>query len=283
MGERHDGGGRTARRPVRPGPETRAADALRAALQPGRLDPEAESRALAAFREARKQWQDARPARTRRRDDWRPRARRHVGRSLRTLLAALLSGVTLGGVAVAAMGELPHVTAPPPARSEAPASPGVPERTSGTGTAGETAGTGGRSGAGAPRDASPSPDASARKAADKAAKGRRKADRKAAEAAAKAANEAGKSADKATKEAGKSADKAAKEAGKSAGKAAKEAAKSTKLPKPAEKPKPAPSPKSEKSAAHPAKAPKPERTVANPAKAPKPEKTVANPAHGNHG
>ncbi|MEU7717685.1 hypothetical protein [Streptomyces tibetensis] len=66
------------------------------------VDAEAEQRAVAAFRAAR----DARSprTRTRRRDDWRPRERRHLGRSLKTTLSVLLASLTLGGVAVAAIG-----------------------------------------------------------------------------------------------------------------------------------------------------------------------------------
>ncbi|MFG2572733.1 hypothetical protein [Streptomyces sp. NPDC048481] len=63
-----------------------------------------ERRAVAAFRAAR----DARHARAgrvrpRRRDDWRPRARRHTARSLRVTLCALIAGITLGGAAFAAI------------------------------------------------------------------------------------------------------------------------------------------------------------------------------------
>jgi hypothetical protein len=61
-----------------------------------------EARAVAAFRAV---WErGARTARTRRRDDWRPNARRRVQRSIRTTLAALLATLALGGVAVAAIG-----------------------------------------------------------------------------------------------------------------------------------------------------------------------------------
>jgi hypothetical protein len=74
---------------------------LGAALRVDRVDAEAEQRAVAAFRAAR----DAgtHRARTRRRDDWRPRERR-APRSLRTTLSVLLASLTLGGAAFAAIG-----------------------------------------------------------------------------------------------------------------------------------------------------------------------------------
>ncbi|QFX82070.1 hypothetical protein [Streptomyces sp. SYP-A7193] len=104
MGARHgEGDGRDAGpRPApgdAPGTEALLAEALR-----GRdTDAEGERRAVAAFRAAR----DAEPgraARTRRRDDWRPRTGRGPRRSLKTALSVLLASLTLGGVAYAAMG-----------------------------------------------------------------------------------------------------------------------------------------------------------------------------------
>ncbi|MFH9003966.1 hypothetical protein ACH4E5_12095 [Streptomyces afghaniensis] len=77
---------------------------LVAALVRDRIDAEAEQRAVAAFLAAR----DAgvHRARTRRRDDWRPRERRYPGRSLKATLSVLLASLTLGGVAVAAIGSV---------------------------------------------------------------------------------------------------------------------------------------------------------------------------------
>jgi hypothetical protein len=75
---------------------------LAAAIRGDKADGEAESRALAAFRAARDT--GAHRARTRRRDDWRPRAQRRTVRSLRTTLSVLLASLTLGGVAYAAIG-----------------------------------------------------------------------------------------------------------------------------------------------------------------------------------
>ncbi|MFD9391741.1 hypothetical protein ACFWBB_13735 [Streptomyces sp. NPDC060000] len=74
--------------------------ALRARAPRGTGD--GERRAVAAFRAARDA--GAHQARTRRRDDWRPRARRHTARSLRATLSVLVAGLALGGVAFAAVG-----------------------------------------------------------------------------------------------------------------------------------------------------------------------------------
>lgn len=124
MGERHGDGGTPDRRvahpagspseepalnvprtpaPQPPASETPALEALLAAAVRGRADDaEAEALAVAAFRTARDD--GAHAARTRRRDDWRPREQRRVGRSLKATFAVLLASVTLGGVAVAAIG-----------------------------------------------------------------------------------------------------------------------------------------------------------------------------------
>ncbi|UUU24537.1 hypothetical protein [Streptomyces sp. DSM 40750] len=76
---------------------------LAAAVRGGAAaDSEGEARAVAAFLAARET--GPRTARTRRRDDWRPNARRRLQLSVRTTLAVLLAGLTLGGVAVAAIG-----------------------------------------------------------------------------------------------------------------------------------------------------------------------------------
>ncbi|WP_107049982.1 hypothetical protein [Streptomyces bicolor] len=66
------------------------------------LDNEAEQRAVAAFRAARDA--GAHRARTRRRDDWRPREQRRLGRSVKTALSLFAASLTLGGVAFAAIG-----------------------------------------------------------------------------------------------------------------------------------------------------------------------------------
>ncbi|MEV6587745.1 hypothetical protein [Streptomyces acidicola] len=84
------------------GASSAAVDVLLAAVRAGHVDSEREAQAVAAFRAARAQ--GAHAAHTRRRDDWRPHVERRAGRSLRATLAALLASVTLGGVAVAAIG-----------------------------------------------------------------------------------------------------------------------------------------------------------------------------------
>ncbi|MDI5908843.1 hypothetical protein QDK90_28355, partial [Streptomyces sp. 12257] len=77
-------------------------------------------------------------ARTRRRDDWRPRAQRRRARSLKATLSVLLASLTLGGVAYAAIGSAgggaakgaaggkdvrPSVSASTPAESHSSARP----------------------------------------------------------------------------------------------------------------------------------------------------------------
>ncbi|MYS92454.1 MULTISPECIES: hypothetical protein [Streptomyces] len=106
---------------------------LVAALIRDRIDAEAEQRAVAAFLAARDA--GAHRARTRRRDDWRPRERRHPGRSLKATLSVLLASLTLGGVAVAAIGSVGSTDGAddrgrPPASTRAPgASAGEPTGT----------------------------------------------------------------------------------------------------------------------------------------------------------
>ncbi|MEV4866399.1 hypothetical protein [Streptomyces ossamyceticus] len=105
------------------------------------VDSAGEARALAAFRAAREL--GPRTTRTRRRDDWRPNPRRRVQLSVRTTLAVLLSSLTLGGVAFAAIGSATrHDAAAGPGRAEdgrtgtshsAPAAPG-PSGTPGAGS-----------------------------------------------------------------------------------------------------------------------------------------------------
>ncbi|MEU0947414.1 hypothetical protein ABZ379_32595 [Streptomyces canus] len=75
---------------------------LAAAIRGEKCEDEGERRAVAAFRAARDAGEHR--ARTRRRDDWRPRTRRSRARSLRATLSVLLASLTLGGVAYAAIG-----------------------------------------------------------------------------------------------------------------------------------------------------------------------------------
>ncbi|MCX5439213.1 hypothetical protein OHO83_19435 [Streptomyces sp. NBC_00569] len=102
---------------------------LAAAVRSAKQRDGAQERAVAAFREARDQ--GAHSARTRRRDDWRPRSRGLARWSLRTTVGTLVAGVALGGVAMAgigAVGDAPGDDAgqrPTPGRS-ASGSPGRP-------------------------------------------------------------------------------------------------------------------------------------------------------------
>ncbi|MET7473211.1 hypothetical protein ABZT17_02430 [Streptomyces sp. NPDC005648] len=111
MGERQSGGSGPGRRRVHPGAAERGGGAevevlLAGAMRSGAPDGEGERRAVAAFRAAR----DAgvHRARTRRRDDWRPREHRRARRSLRATLTLALAGLTVGGVAFAAIGTAGH-------------------------------------------------------------------------------------------------------------------------------------------------------------------------------
>ena len=116
---------------------------LAAALIRDRIDGEAEQRAVAAFLAARDA--GAHRARSRRRDDWRPRERRHPARSLKTTLSVLLASLTLGGVAVAAIGSVGSTDG-----ADDRGRPTAPTRAPGT-SAGEATGT-------APGSASARPD-----------------------------------------------------------------------------------------------------------------------------
>ncbi|WP_405647694.1 hypothetical protein [Streptomyces sp. NBC_00019] len=116
MGEGRSGGGVPGRRHVHPGgtgsPDADGADGLEALLaaamradaapRANRAGDEGERQAVAAFRAARDAGEHR--ARTRRRDDWRPREQRRVSRSLRTTLSVFLASLTLGGVAFATIG-----------------------------------------------------------------------------------------------------------------------------------------------------------------------------------
>ncbi|MFD6994867.1 hypothetical protein ACFWA5_00975 [Streptomyces mirabilis] len=165
MGERLGGDGVPGRRRVHPGGaasapwEARDAATLEselgAVLRGGHLDPEAEQRALTAFRAAH----DAgahRAARTRRRDDWRLPAERRARRPVKMTLGMVFAGLTLSGVAVAAIGSVgsstdgdgagagrgaahPSTVAPDQPGGEASSAPsGVPAPTDGPATAQDT-------------------------------------------------------------------------------------------------------------------------------------------------
>ncbi|GGS65571.1 hypothetical protein [Streptomyces cinerochromogenes] len=147
MGERHSCGGQAGRRRAHPDgtPGAPAGTALGeseletrfgAALRAGGVDPAAERGAVTAFRAARAA--GAHDARTRARDDWRPGRPRRARRSLRTTLSLALASLTLGGVAVAAIGSARSGTehggghAPGSARpssTSAPSTPSTPAHT----------------------------------------------------------------------------------------------------------------------------------------------------------
>ncbi|MEU9447501.1 hypothetical protein [Streptomyces sp. NPDC048277] len=153
MGERRSDDAGRGRRHVRPdghvlgpGAEPEPAGAalevlLAAAIRDDGVDTEGERRAVAAFRTARDA--GAHRARTRRRDDWRTREQRRTRRSVKATVTMALASVTLGGVAVAAIGSVhssgghdsgrrsgPSATAPGTSAGR-PASdaPGTPGRT----------------------------------------------------------------------------------------------------------------------------------------------------------
>ncbi|WP_406354909.1 hypothetical protein [Streptomyces sp. NBC_00658] len=113
-----------------PGGEDPAVEVLLAAVRRRVVsDAGAEARAVAAFRAARDAGAHAvRPARSRRRDDWRPREQRKVGRSLRTTLAVLLASLTLGGVAVAGIGSVSDDGGADRDDTRPPSSSAAPER-----------------------------------------------------------------------------------------------------------------------------------------------------------
>ncbi|MFJ4277967.1 hypothetical protein [Streptomyces massasporeus] len=102
MGERQSDGGQSGRGSRHALLDADVEALIVASLIRDGVDAEAEQRAVAAFRAARDA--GAPRTRTRRRDDWRARERRYLGRSLKTTLSVLLASLTLGGVAVAAIG-----------------------------------------------------------------------------------------------------------------------------------------------------------------------------------
>ncbi|MEU3088156.1 hypothetical protein ACWCQ0_03970 [Streptomyces massasporeus] len=123
MGERQSDGGLSGRGSRHALLDADVEALIVASLIRDGVDAEAEQRAVAAFRAAR----DAGAPRTRsrRRDDWRARERRRLGRSLKTTLSVLLASLTLGGVAVAAIGVAGSPDEGPkdsPDRSSAPSS-----------------------------------------------------------------------------------------------------------------------------------------------------------------
>ncbi|MGW0612916.1 hypothetical protein [Streptomyces sp. NPDC002788] len=131
MGERQSDGGLPGRGFRHPRLDADIEALIVACLVRDGVDAEAEQRAVAAFRAARAA--GALHRRGHHRDDWRPRERRFLGRSLKTTLSVLLASLTLGGVAVAAIGAAgsstdggtEDVPEQPPASSGAPREPGT--------------------------------------------------------------------------------------------------------------------------------------------------------------
>ncbi|WP_399928644.1 hypothetical protein [Streptomyces kanamyceticus] len=109
--------------PGRPSPLERLAEAVRADAA-GAVDADAQREAVAAFVAARDA--GAHRARTRRRDDWRPRERRPARFSLRAAGGVVLAGGLLGGVALAAAGTVIDDPAPRERPRPAPSSPRTP-------------------------------------------------------------------------------------------------------------------------------------------------------------
>ncbi|MFI1246885.1 hypothetical protein ACH4TY_09250 [Streptomyces anulatus] len=114
---------------------------LDVASRPGALSPAAEEKALHAFRTAHGEGAHAAPPRRRRRrDDWRPVDERRWSRSVKALLAALVTAAALGGVAVAAgAGDIPSPFrggAEPKPGQNAPTAPGAAEESAGEGRVG---------------------------------------------------------------------------------------------------------------------------------------------------
>ncbi|MGY4276401.1 hypothetical protein ACVILE_002581 [Streptomyces sp. M18.1] len=139
--QRGDGDGDAGRADARTGRRgaRSAQDVIAAALLRHPADEEGERRAVAAFRAARDDPATGRAARPRRRDDWRPRERRRPGLPLRSALSVLLAGVTLGGVAYAAIGG--GGTARDTARPDRERPPAATDGTGRTGGANGTDGT----------------------------------------------------------------------------------------------------------------------------------------------
>ncbi|MEU6276627.1 hypothetical protein ABZ871_30080 [Streptomyces populi] len=134
-GERHAGDGAPPGPRVAPPAELGGGrpplEELLAAAMRGRADDTAaRTRAVVAFRAARDG--GAHTARTRRRDDWRPKERGRPSRSLRAVLAVLLAGLTLGGVAVAAIGPVSRDDTGHRDRAVVRPSGGVPDRSPGS-------------------------------------------------------------------------------------------------------------------------------------------------------
>ncbi|MFF1766038.1 hypothetical protein [Streptomyces sp. NPDC058249] len=132
------------------------ASAVRGRVNGTEAAAHAEAQAVAAFRAARDT--GAHAARTRRRDDWRPREQRRLGHSLKATFAVLLASVTLGGVAVAAIGSSSDDDSDGRGRSGTRTSSSSPDRSAADATEPEDAASSapGSAGPGASAHAEPS-------------------------------------------------------------------------------------------------------------------------------
>ncbi|MCF1595125.1 hypothetical protein [Streptomyces muensis] len=160
MGEQQSGGGTPGRRRAHPdglvpgraaGPhmtlDAAALEALLSAavLRGHRADLDGEQRAVAAYRAARAAGVHHR-ARTRRRDDWRPRAPRRVALSVKTTLSLFVASLALGGVAVAAIGSSDSSDHPADDKVGSTPTAGAPDRPSAGPSAAQSDPRGGRPG-----------------------------------------------------------------------------------------------------------------------------------------
>nr|WP_217209307.1 hypothetical protein [Streptomyces sp. AC550_RSS872] len=158
MGEQQSGGGTSGRRRAHPGGlvpgratgpqmtlDEAALEALLSAavLRGHRADLDGEQRAVAAYRAARAA--GAHRARTRRRDDWRPREPRRLALSVKTTLSLFVTSLALGGVAVAAIGSSGSSDHPADDKVGSTPTAGAPDRPS-TGPSAAEPGTAGRPG-----------------------------------------------------------------------------------------------------------------------------------------
>ncbi|MFI2201823.1 hypothetical protein ACH47Z_13825 [Streptomyces sp. NPDC020192] len=112
---------------------------LAAAIRGGDVDPRAKQRAVAAFLAARDT--GAHRARTRRRDDWRLPGERRARRPVRMTFGVVFASLTLGGVAVAAIGSVgSHADGAGTGRGSAHPSAVAPGRPGGTASSTSTGG-----------------------------------------------------------------------------------------------------------------------------------------------
>ncbi|MFJ3305892.1 hypothetical protein ACIPSA_22740 [Streptomyces sp. NPDC086549] len=124
---------------------------LAAAMRAGDLDPQAEQRAVAAFRAAHSA--GAHRARTRRRDNWRPAAERRARRPVKLTFGVVFASLALGGVAVAAIGSAgPSTDGSGTGRGTAHPSAVAPDRPGGAASSASSGGPASRNGSARAKD-----------------------------------------------------------------------------------------------------------------------------------